>query len=308
MLLAQPQRQVARAERARVQVALDLVAALPAQHVFFLVRFHALGHHLHAQRVAQVDDGLGDFGRARVVQHALHETAVDLQAPHREAVEVMQVREAGAEVIHRQRHAVPFQHVEAVAQDVGVTDQRRFGQFQLESLRRPAMGVTDLDHALGKPAVTQLHGRNVHRNALKTQAGTIPRCRLAAGFGQHPVADADDLAALLGNGNELGRAAVAHAGAMPAQQRFDGRRLTMVGVQQRLVGQAELLTFDGTVQAVLDLQPALDARQGVLAVVLIRVAPGFLGRVHRRVGGTQQGVEIGLAVAQHGDAHAGADL
>ena len=71
------------------------------------------------------------FASAGVVQHALHETAVDLQASHREAVEVVEVGKAGTEVVHRQRHAVPFEHVEAVAQDVGVTDQRRFGQLQL---------------------------------------------------------------------------------------------------------------------------------------------------------------------------------
>ncbi|MNU00408.1 hypothetical protein D3C72_2435320 [compost metagenome] len=75
---------------------------------------------------------------------------------------------------------------------------------------------------------------------------------------------------------------------MPAQQRLDGWRLAVMGMQQRLVGQAELIALDGTMQAVLDLQPALDPRQRVLAVILVGVATGFLGRVHRRVGSAQQ--------------------
>ncbi|KAG0767520.1 hypothetical protein G6F22_017642 [Rhizopus arrhizus] len=190
-------------------------------------------------------DGLGHLGCTRIVQHALHETSVDLQAPHRETVEVVEVGEAGAEVVHRQGHAMPFQHVEAVAQDVGVTDQRRLGQFQLQPLWRPAVGVTDLDHTLGETTVTQLHRRYIDCDAIETQASVVPGRRLPAGFVQHPVADAHDLAALFGNGNEFSRAAIADARTMPAQQRLDRRRFALVRVQQRLIGQAELLALDG---------------------------------------------------------------
>ncbi|KAG1269581.1 hypothetical protein G6F66_013977 [Rhizopus arrhizus] len=139
-------------------------------------------------------DGLGHIGCTRIVQHALHETSVDLQAPHRETVEVVEVGEAGAEVVHRQGHAMPFQHVEAVAQDVGVTDQRRLGQFQLQPLWRPAVGVTDLDHTLGETTVTQLHRRYIDCDAIETQASVVPgRARAARGGEQakkddHPQA------------------------------------------------------------------------------------------------------------------------
>ncbi len=150
------------------------------------------------------------------------------------------------------------------------------------------MGVADFDHALGKAAVSQLYRRNIHRNAVETQTGTVPGGCLAAGLIQHPVADPHDLAAFFGNGDELGRAAVADPGAVPAQQCLDRRRLAVVGVQQRLVGQAELFALDGAVQGMLQLQLALDAGQCVLAVVLVGVAPRFLGRVHRGIGGTQQ--------------------
>ncbi len=78
-------------------------------------------------------DGLGDFGRVGIVEHALHEAAVDLQTLHREAVEVMQIGEAGAEVVHRQQHAVLFEQFEAAAQRIGVANQGRFGQFEFEA-------------------------------------------------------------------------------------------------------------------------------------------------------------------------------
>ncbi|MNN10570.1 hypothetical protein D3C81_1234970 [compost metagenome] len=74
--------------------------------------------------MAEVHDGLGDFRRAGVVKHSLHEAAVDLQTLHRETVEVVQVGEAGSEVVHRQRHAVALEHIEALPQGIGIADQR----------------------------------------------------------------------------------------------------------------------------------------------------------------------------------------
>ena len=258
--------------------------------------------------MAQVHDRLGHLGGVGVGQHALHEAAVDLQPLHRETVEVMQVGEAGTEVVHRQQHAVVLEQFEAAAQRIGVTDQRRLGQLQLQPLRRPAVAAADLQHALGEATVAQLHRRHVHRDAAEHQALLVPGHRLAAGLAQHPVAQAHDLAAFLGDGNEFGRAAEAVPGSLPAQQRLDRRGALAHRGDQRLVDQRELLAVQRAMQRVLQLQPPLGALQHVLAVIVEGVAAGLLGRVHRRVGGAQQAVEVLQLRRLHGDADAGADL
>ncbi len=164
------------------------------------------------------------------------------------------------------------------------------------------MAFADGDHLFGEAALAQLHGRHVDRHALEHQPRGMPGGRLAAGLVQYPLADARDLAAFLRHRDELGRAAGPELRACPAQQGLDRRRPGRVDIDQRLVDQLELLAFERAVQRVLDLQAPLDAGQHVLAVVLVRVAPGFLGRVHGSVGRAQKGVEIAMAVVGQRDA------
>ncbi|MCW0447782.1 hypothetical protein NB706_000616 [Xanthomonas sacchari] len=220
----------------------------------------------------------------------------------------MQVGEAGAEVVDRQQHAFLLEQFEAAAQRFAVADQRRLGQLQLQPLRRPAIALAQLDDPFGEAAVAQLHRRDVHRDPVEAQPRRIPGRGLAAGLADHPVAQAHDLAAFLGDRNELGRVAMAVAGAVPAQQRFHRRRALARRVHQRLVHQRELLAVQRAMQRMLDLQAPLRAQQHVLAVVMAGVASGLLGRVHRRVGGAQQAVEVLAPLLHQRDADAGADL
>src|SRR5437870_3896821 len=58
--------------------ALHLVAANRAEKSQLIAVLHTLGDHLHAERVTQVDDGLGD-GRVFVrVGQVVHEGTIDL--------------------------------------------------------------------------------------------------------------------------------------------------------------------------------------------------------------------------------------
>ena len=50
--------------------------------------FHAFGHQFQPEAVAHGDDGADDFRVVAVVGGVAHETLVDLQAVHRQALEV----------------------------------------------------------------------------------------------------------------------------------------------------------------------------------------------------------------------------
>src|SRR5690349_17616064 len=70
------------------QVALHLVAAQEAQQPRVLLGLDALGDHPQPQRVRERDDGRHQRERARVLAHAHHERAVDLERLDRQLCEV----------------------------------------------------------------------------------------------------------------------------------------------------------------------------------------------------------------------------
>ena len=80
----------------------------------------------------------------------------------------------------------------------------------------------------------------------------------AAGFAQHPAADRDDQAGLLGEGDEVARADEPALGVLPAQQRLDAA-ITRPSEQphDRLVVQLELAALECALQV----GPQLEARE-----------------------------------------------
>ena len=107
---------------------------------------------------------------------------------------------------------------------------------------------------------------------------------LAARFAQHPPADRQDRAVLLGDLDELARGHEAALGMLPANERFDPGEDTIAQIHDGLVHEPQLAKLDGVLE--LDTQLVAIADRGVHAGIEDRV-PGLavrLGHVHRHVG------------------------
>ena len=115
-----------------------------------------------------------------------------------------------------------------------------------------------------------------------------PGRRLAAGGAQHPFADPPEHAGLLGDRDELGRRDLAELGIVPAQQRLEALDLAGLGVDHRLVGEAELARVHRAVQRQLDLAALLGAGVQRRLVEADVVAAAVLGPVEREVGVADQ--------------------
>jgi len=258
--------------------------------------------------MAQADDHLGQLARGAVGQHGLHETAVDFQVLYREAGEVMQVGKSGAEVVDGQADAVLLEQRERLAQGIGVAHQCRFGQFQFQAFRVPMGRGANAQHALGEVGIAQLHGGDVDRDPRKYQATSSPRCGLLARFGQHPVADRDDLAAVLGHGDEFVRWPRFAGAGGPAQQCLDTDRLAGGAIDRGLICKPELVAAQCGAQLVFHGEAALHPLQEGIGVELERIATKVLGGVHGGIGGAHQIVEIGARFVPKRDTDTGADV
>ena len=96
-------------------------------------------------------------------------------------------------------------------------------------------------HAAHQAAVAKLHAGHVHRHLPGGAVGVAPAAHLRARLAQHPIADLDDQAALLREGDELVRRHEAALRMRPAQQRLDGLDLHILERQARLIIQREFL-------------------------------------------------------------------
>src|SRR2546429_1217708 len=90
--------------RPREEEALGEVAAELPQRRELPVRLDAFGDREQAEGVSEADEVRGDRGVLRVVLDALDERAIDLDQVDREAPQLAEGREAGAEVVDRDPH------------------------------------------------------------------------------------------------------------------------------------------------------------------------------------------------------------
>ena len=168
--------------------------------------------------------------------------------------------------------------------------------------RSPVSASASLDASATLPRRNWIGDR---LTATRTSSGHF--AHVAAGLAQHPVADLDDQAHLLGDRNELGRRDHAAQRMRPAQQRLAGRDLLGLQVEQRLVVDLEGVVGERVAQV--ELEAAARLRRDVH--VRLEEAPGAalvgLGPIERHVGVLEQVVGVGAVARRHGDADAGAD-
>ena len=78
--------------------------------------------------------------RLDAVRHVLDEGSVDLDLVERETAQIAERRIAGAEIVHRDPHAELAQLVQGRQRRVGVLQQHRLGDLELQPLGAQAGG------------------------------------------------------------------------------------------------------------------------------------------------------------------------
>src|SRR6266851_3794732 len=94
-----------RRERPAEIVSLQDVAVALGEESELLFGLDALGDDLEAEAMRHRDDRVRDREAARIGRDLAHERDVDLEAVDGEALQVREVREAGAEVVDAERDA-----------------------------------------------------------------------------------------------------------------------------------------------------------------------------------------------------------
>ena len=124
------------------------------------------------------------------------------------------------------------------------------------------------------------------------------------GLAQHPVADGDDEAGLLGHRDELAGRHLAQLGVAPADQRLGAHHVAGLQVDLRLVVQAEALAGQRLAHGMV--QPHALAHVGVLVrlVEAEAAAPALLGALHGRLGMAHQHLGIAAVGREQRHAHA----
>src|SRR2546425_571309 len=209
--------------RARKQIALVFVAAVPAQELELLRRLDTLGEHPQAQRVPERDDRLRDRRAAAAVGRLDHERPVDLQGVDRQPREVAEARVAGAEVVHRDLPPELLELPEDRNRFLAVVDQHSFGKLELQARRAdPPLAQRACDQVCKTRAV-KLPGRDVHADTWCRVPAGVPFEKLAAGRNEGPFAKRADQVRLLGDRDELRRRDQTTLWVVPSHERLEPR-------------------------------------------------------------------------------------
>ena len=143
--------------------------------------------------------------------------------------------------------------------------------------------------SFGKSAWRSWKHGHVERQSRRRDPGCAPLGQLRAARLEHPGADIDDQAALLGGRHEFSRIAHRFARRLPAQQRLEPGQLAVAERVLRLVVERELAPLQRVVQAALRRQRRHALHRPIVehgARAAVR-----LGAVHRQIGVAHQLIE-----------------
>src|SRR6266508_275457 len=290
-------------------VALAVLAAQLAEPLELVEPLDTFGDGGEAEGGGQVDDGLGERGGVGAAGDLVDERLVDLEDIDGQAAKVAEGGVAGAEIVDRQPHpqAVELGQGDRGGGDIG--DQQALGQLQGQVAGLQAGGGKGLGDLGGQVGLGELDRGQVDADAQLLAAGDggLPVAGLLAGAVQHPGADRDQQAGLLGKGDEAARGQQPPGWVLPAHQRLQAGDPPAGKVNDRLLAKAELVAVQGAAQIGLQLGAVDDS--GAHARVedpKARSAVG-LGLVHGHVGVTDQVERLGARPGDD-DADAGVDL
>ncbi len=254
----------------------------------------------------EVDDRDHDLAAVRIVGDRADERLVDLQLVDRIALQVDEARVARAEIIDDERDAEVFQLAQRLHCGLAMLHRGRLGHFELEPGRRQAGVLQRTRDDVHELWIGELPRRKIHadRQAARDGAQRAP----AADRAEHPVADAQDEAGVLGELDEFrGRDQAARA-MLPAQQPLVSDDASGRDLDDRLVEHPQLLVLQRAAQVVLELHAARRREVHLLGEELVVGAPRFLRVVHRRVGVADQRLRVAPVVREDADADGGRNL
>ena len=217
-------------------------------------------------------------------------------------MQVAETRIRGAEVIERDRHPELRKLMQVGARSLRVHEQGRFGNLDLQPVRRKIRGGERLAHERRNVGAFELGRRDIDGHG--GIAGPAPA--FEAGLVQDLVADLDDQPHFLGDGDEFRRRHHSAFAVRPAQQRLAGHDALGFQIEQRLVVELERFAL----QRVAQIQFKIAARQGVGFHLGLEPAPRAaalgLRPIQRHVGVAQELVRVERGGGQR-DSDAGGD-
>ena len=188
---------------------------------------------------------------------------------------------------------------------LGVLQQRGLGDLEREVAGLEPGLLKHLLDLLVQVLLPELAGGEVHAHRQRRPVAHLgpPAGRLRAGLAQHPGADPDDQAALLGQGDELAGRDQAALRVLPAHQGLDAAAAAIRERHQPLVVQAQLASVERALERSLGPQALEHAVAHRLVEQLVARAAQVLGAVHRGVRVLEQVLRVGVGVRQrHADA------
>ena len=188
------------------QEALQLVAAPLAQELRLLQCLDAFGNHAELQALSHREDRGRERRVVRIGGDVADEGAVDLDALDREAAQGRKRGVSGSEVVESQSDAHVVELGQRLDRGLLVREDRALGQLQLELARGESLLFQDARHQLWPGSLPQLVRRNVDGDPDRFEALGLPAADLRTRAAQHPLADAQDQARILGDRDELVRA------------------------------------------------------------------------------------------------------
>ena len=225
------------------------VAAQRHERVALRRRLDAFGHHVHPQRVRQVDDRGHDGGVFTGATDAGGEQAVDLQLLHREALQVRQARPPGAEVVDAQVHTQRSDLGEHPQDLVDVAHQRRLGDLEPQPAGLEPTGGQCAFHFVGEIGVLQLSDRDVHRQPRGPADASIERHQVGARPDQDATPELHDLPGLLCERDEVVWSDDATLRVLPAGECFEAEDGAGAQIDLALEVDDDLVAFDRPVES-----------------------------------------------------------
>ncbi|MNJ29758.1 hypothetical protein D3C77_243370 [compost metagenome] len=134
----------------------------------------------------------------------------------------------------------------------------------------------------------------------------MPFAQLPARLVEHPLTNADDVAVLLGQGNELVRRDHAQFRMLPAQQGFDADHTLVAVAYLRLIHQVQLVAWQGFAQVFFQFATAAHLAVDAGDIKLVAIARASLGQGHGLFGFLQQLLGAVAVFGEQGDADGGA--